>query len=166
MKYIYPVTALLLCLFSSCDKSSDVPELIKRLPVDRVFKTVILPVKLSETTGLDAYKEKVYIVNSADEFPDSEIIPCDDLEAVDVDFTRQSMIISYQLQLGKIVSAEYRWLYNDWDDHYTLDTTFKKIKDSEYENGAVENLSYLRSALLVARIPSDSRISWSYQVKE
>lgn len=166
MKYIYPITALLLCLFSSCDKSSDAPELIKRLPVDRVFKTVILPVKLSEITGLDAYKEKVYIVNSADEFPDSEIIPCDDLEAVDVDFTRQSMIISYQLHLGKIVSAEYRWLYNDWDDHYTLDTTFKKIKDSEYENGAVENLSYLRSALLVTRILSDSRISWSYQVKE
>lgn len=49
--------------------------MIKRLPVDRVFKTVILPVKLSET--------------------------------------------------------------NDWDDHYTLVTTFKKIKDSEYENGAV-----------------------------
>lgn len=104
MKYIYPVTALLLCLFSSCDKSSDAPELIKRLPVDRVFKTVILPVKLSET--------------------------------------------------------------NDWDDHYTLDTTFKKIKDSEYENGAVENLSYIRSALLVTRIHFDSRISWSYQVKE
>lgn len=149
-------------LVFSCDKSSDAPELIKRLPVDRVFKTVILPVKLSETTGLDTYKEKVYIVNSADEFPDSEIIPCDDLEAVDVDFTRQSMIISYQLQLGKIVSAEYRWLYNDWD----VDTTFKKIKDSEYENGAVETLSYLCSALLVARIHSDSRISWSYQVKE
>lgn len=128
MKYIYPVTALLLCLFSSCGKSNDAPEMIKRLPVDCVFKTVILPVKLSETTGLDAYKEKVYIVNSVDEFPDNEIIPCDDLEAVDVDFTRQSMIISYQLQLGKIVSAEYRWLYNDWDDHYTLDTTFKKSK--------------------------------------
>ncbi|MGN0219914.1 MAG: hypothetical protein ACI4AX_06480 [Muribaculaceae bacterium] len=44
-------------------------------------------------------------------------------------------------------------LYNDWDHYYILGTTFRKIKDSEYDSGAVEHLSYIRTALIVPRIP-------------
>ncbi len=140
--------------------------MITRLPIDCVVETVIVPVKLSEIDDMASYKDEVFIVNSPDDIPDNKIIDSDDLKAVNIDFTRQSMIILYQMQIGKIVSSEYRWLYNDWEEYYLFDSVFKKIKDSEYENGEIENFSYIRSALIVKQISPTSRISWSVDIKD
>lgn len=58
------------------------------------------------------------------------------------------------LILGDIVTYQYGWCYNNWEERYQFNTTYDRIKDSEYVNGNIENFTYLRSAILVRRISS------------
>ncbi len=111
-----------------------------------------MPVKLSELKDFTEYKDKLFIVNSIDELPDDKYFSTEDFVRANINFYEYSLVIVYQLILGDIVTYQYSWCYDNWEERYQFNTTYDRIKDSEYVDGEIENFTYLRSAILVRRI--------------
>lgn len=118
-----------------------------------------MPVKLSELKDFTEYKDKIFIVNSIDELPEDKYFSTEDFVRANINFSEYSLVIVYQLILGDIVTYQYGWYYDNWDEHYQFNTIYDRIKDSEYVDGEIENFTYLRSAILVRRIPFDAKCS-------
>ena len=135
----------------SCSKTEYEP-LIKPLKIERIIESEAVGVKLSEIKDLDRYSTVVSIVNSPDDVPVG-------IDASDIDFSRYSLIIARHMELGKIVSCEYAWNYNEWEEYYMLSASMRKIRDSEYEGDEIEHATYLSCAIVVRSVPSDIRIS-------
>lgn len=142
-------------LLASCSKDSNEPELIP-LTIYRHFKTEILPVQLSEVDDFSRYIDRLVIVNSNDEIPTDEHFSVEALKKANINYSEHSLIIVYQLLLGDIATYIYNWYYNNWYDRYEFNTTYDLIKGSEYVDGESERFSYIRCAIVVRHIPSDS----------
>lgn len=159
MKQILNILVMLsITLLTSCNKEDIEPEYTP-LTIHRQFNTQTMPVKLSELKDFTEYKDKIFIVNSIDELPEDWHFSTEDFLRANINFSEYSLIIAYQLIIGDIVTHQYEWCYNNWDERYQFNTIYDRIKDSEYVNGEIENFTYLRSAILVRRIPSDARCS-------
>lgn len=165
MKQILNILILLtFALFTSCNNNEDREPEYTPLTIHRQFNTQTMNVKLSELKGFTEYKDKIFIVNSIDELPEDKYFSTEDFVKANINFSEYSLIIVYQLILGDIVTYQYG--YNNWYEHYQFDTTYDRIKDSEYVDGEIENFTYLRSAILVRRIPSDAKCSISMGIYE
>jgi len=164
MKYIF-FLLLAIGLLTSCNKDEGDPEFTP-LPIERQFKTETLPVKLSELKDFTEYEDEVFIVNSIDELPDDKHFSVEDFTKANINFSEYSLIIAYQLLFGDITSFSYGWCYNNWFDRYQFNTKLGYVKDSEYEAGEIENLTFIRSAVLVRHIPSDSDCTISLSIYE
>lgn len=166
MKQIFNILFLLsFALLTSCNNEDREPEYTP-LTIHRQFNTQAMPVKLSELKDFTEYKDKVYIVNSTDELPDDKYFGTNDFVRADINFSEYSLVIVYQLIIGDIVTYQYGWGYNNWDEHYQFNTTYDRIKDSEYVDGKIENFTFLRSAILVRQIPSDAKCYYSLGIYE
>ncbi len=159
MKQILNILILLsIVLFTSCNKEDREPEYTP-LTIHRQFNTQTMPVKLSELKDFTEYKDKIFIVNSIDELPEDKYFSTEDFVRANINFSEYSLVIVYQLILGDIVTYQYGWCYDNWDESYQFNTIYDRIKDSEYVDGEIENFTYLRSAILVRRIPFDAKCS-------
>ncbi len=152
---LYLSLLLLMMLASSCAKEERGPEYTP-LTIHRQFNTLTMPVRLSELKDFTEYKDKIFIVNSIDELPADKHFSTEDFSRANINFAEFSLIIAYQLILGDIVTYQYGWCFDNWEERYQLNTTYDRLKDSELSDGEIENFTYLRSAVLVRRIPSDS----------
>lgn len=156
MKYLPYILILFSFLFlNSCDMEDKVPELTP-INIHRQFKTETMAVKLSELKDFIEYRDKIFIVNSIDELPEDKYFGTDNLKKANINFSEYSLIIVYQLLMGEITSYKYNWFYNNWFSRYELNIAYDRIKDSEYNDGEIENFTYIRSAILVRHIPKDS----------
>lgn len=166
MKQILNILILLsIVLFTSCNKEDREPEYTP-LTIHRQFNTQTMPVKLSELKDFAEYKDKLFIVNSIGELPEDSHFSTEDFVRANINFSEYSLVIVYQLILGDIVTYQYSWCYDNWEERYQFNTTYDRIKDSEYVDGEIENFTYLRSAILVRRIPADAKWSISMGIYE
>lgn len=141
----------------SCSKTEYEP-LIKPLKIERIIESETVGVKLSEIKDLDRYSTVVSIVSSPDDVPVG-------IDASDIDFSRYSLVIARYMELGDIVSCEYTWNYNEWEDRYILSVAMRKIRGSEYEGDEIEHATCLSCAIVVRRVPSDIRISLASSIR-
>lgn len=166
MKQILNILFLLsIVIFTSCNKEDREPEYTP-LTIHRQFNIQTMPVQLSELKDFTEYKDKIFIINSIDELPEDKYFSTEDFVRANINFVEYSLIISYQLLIGDVVACQYGWCYNNWYEHYQFNTTFDRIKDSEYVDGEIENFTYLRNAILVRHIPSDARCTYSLGIYE
>ncbi len=166
MKFILKVlTVFCIFLLASCNKQDRETEIIQ-LPIHRQFKTETMPVKLSEIDSFTEYKDNLFIVNSIAELPEDIHFGVDDFKRADINFSEYSLVIAYQFIIGDVVAYKYNWLYNNWFDRYQFNISLDKVKDSEYVDGEIERCTYMRSAILVRHIPSDSGWTISLSVNE
>ncbi len=157
---------LSICLLtSSCGKEENESEVVS-LTIHRQFDTAVMHGKLSDLNDFSDYEDRGLIVNSLDDLPEDEYFGNEDFIRAQIDFSRYSLILVYQFELGDIISYKYRWCYNNWFDRYQFMATFNRVKDSEYVDGEVENFSYIRSAIVVSHIPSDAKWSISEGVHD
>lgn len=159
MKYITNIFILLsIALLTACNKDDKEPELTP-LPIHRQFKPEILHVKLSELDKFTDYKDRLYIINSAEEIPEDKYFNSEIFQQANINFSDYSLIIAYQLLLGDIATFKYNWSYNNWEERYQINTIYDRIKGSEYADDNIENFSYIRSAILVRHISADSELA-------
>lgn len=151
------ILALAMSILSSCDKKDNDEPLIIRLNINHIFKTETKTTKLSELEDFDKYQDMLIIVNSVDEIPLDHFFPVDEFNASSIDFSKESLILVYQLIPGDILDYKYSWHYNKWNEHYLFNSTFWVAKNSEYLDDEIENLTYVRSAISVSHIPGDSK---------
>ena len=151
---------LLAVLFSffSCNKNEMEPETVS-LPVIETFNPVTKEILSSEISDLALYKEQVFVVNSMSELPDDEIFDNEEFLNQDIDFSKYSLIIFYNLQFGKILSTEYKWGYNNYFDQYVVRIIYEIEKGSTYVDGEIELTTYVRGAMLVDHIPPQPFVS-------
>jgi hypothetical protein len=153
-------------LLSSCyDYKPFIPEYTP-LTVYQQLNTEQMTVDLSELSDFKDFPEKTYIVNSVDELPVDTHFKTDEILKANIDFTKFSLIISYQLILGDMVSYQYGWRYNNWSESYELNTTFVRVKGSEYVGGELSKCTYVRSAIIVKQVPSNSNYKVSTSISE
>ncbi len=155
---------LLLSLFatSTCNKEEPTPR-FKPLPIHNQFKTQTRAVKLSELKDFLDYKDHIFVVNSLNELPDDIHFGTSDFKDADIDFAHYSLIIAYQLCLGEIVSSKYLWGYNTPLSSYEVNLTCDCVKDSKYQDGEIENFTYIRLSFLADKIPTNSNCTLSSQ---
>lgn len=164
MKHLLSILALLaIVLLPSCNKNEREPE-YTQLGIHRQFNTQTMSVSLANLKDFTEYKDKIFIVNSIADIPQDSHFSTEDFEHANINFSEYSLIIVYQLLIGDIVSYQYSWGYNNWDEQYQFNTTYDRIKDSEYVDGQIDKFTYIRSAILVRRIPADSPCSISLGV--
>ncbi len=161
MKQILALLALLaIVLLPSCNKHEREPE-YTQLGIYRLFNTQTMPVSLANLKDFTEYKDKIFIVNSKADIPVDKHFSTEDFERANINFSDYSLIIVYQLLLGDIVAYNYNWSYNNWEQYYQFNTTYDRLKDSEYVDGEIDRFTYIRSAVLVRRIPADSQCALS-----
>ncbi|MCH5240012.1 MAG: hypothetical protein J1F38_07295 [Muribaculaceae bacterium] len=155
---------LVLCLFglslglTSCNKNNATPIYIP-LPVIETFNPVMKEFYYSESQGLPIINENVYVVNSISELPDDDIFGNEEFMNQEIDFSQYSLIIFYNLQLGKILSTKFRWGYNNDLEKYQVSISYEVEKGSDIIDGEVELVNYVRGAMLVDHIPPQPFVS-------
>lgn len=153
---IFTLIGLSLCV-CSCNKNDTSPIYIP-LPVIETFNPVIKEFYYSESQGLPIINENVYVVNSISELPEDEIFGNEEFMNQDIDFSQYSLIIFYNLQLGKILSTKFRWGYNTDLEKYQVSISYEIEKGSDFVDGEVELVTYVRGAMLVDKISSSSEV--------
>lgn len=143
-------------LLTSCNKDEGQPEYIP-LKIVYQFEAKIVPLNLSELEDFSSTPHKFYIVNSENDIPENPLIGSADLKAAGINFSQESLLINYTLLLGEINSYQYKWLYDNWFEQYEFCIIYEKIPDSEYIDGEIERVSYIRNAIVVDKIPEDAR---------
>ena len=155
---------LILCLFglslglSSCNKNDENVTYIP-LPTIEIYAPVMKEFYYSESQGLPVIKEKTYVVNSMSELPEDEIFGNEEFLNQDIDFSKYSLIIFYDIEFGKILSTKYRWGYSTDLEFYQVGISYEIEKGSQFVDGNVERVTYIRGAMLVDHIPQQSFIS-------
>ena len=147
---------LSLCV-CSCNKNDTSPIYIP-LPVIETFNPVMKEFYYSESQGLPIINENVYVVNSISELPEDEIFGNEEFMNQDIDFSQYSLIIFYNLKVGKILSTKYRWGYNTDFEKYQVSISYEIEKGSDFVDGEVELVTYVRGAMLVDKISSSSEV--------
>ena len=143
--------------FSSCNKNDSTPIYIS-LHVIETFNPVMKEFYYSESQGLPMLHEKTYVINSMSELPEDEIFGNDEFLNQDIDFSKYSLIIFYDIEFGKIESTKYRWGYATDLDKYQVSISYEIEKGSDFVDGEVELVTYVRGAMLVDQIPSSSDV--------
>ncbi len=157
MKHIVnSLTVIMVILLGSCQKENFEP-LQTPLPIYRQFNTEISTIILSEQENFDGFYDNLHIVNSIDELPDDRVFGTEEFRRADINFSKYSLIIAYNLILGDVLTCKYDWSRNNYFLDYAFDVTCERVKDSEFVDGEIQRVSYIRSAILVSHIPSDSR---------
>ena len=152
-KIIYLIFSLLGLLsgLSSCNKNEHSPIYLP-LPVIETFNPVMKEFDISEIQELAHYREEVFVVNSISELPEDEIFDNDEFLDQDIDFSKYSLIIFYDIEFGKIESMKYRWVYATDIEQYQVSINYEIEKGSDIVNGEVERITYVRGAMLVDHI--------------
>ena len=139
-------------VLSSCNKNDSTPNYIP-LPVIEKFNPVMKEIIISDNHILSSYRESTHIVNSLSELPDDEIFGNREFLDQDIDFTKYSLIIFYDLVFGKILSTRYSWGYSTDLEQYQVSISYEVEKGSDYIDGEVELATFVRGAMLVDHIP-------------
>lgn len=152
---------LILCLMglsltlSSCNKNNASPVYIP-LPVIKTFNPMIKEIIISDSHILAPYKESIHIVNSISELHEDEIFGNSEFLDQDIDFSKYSLVIFYDLQFGKILSTKYGWRYDTDLEQYQVAISYEVEKDSAFVDGELELATFVRGAMLVDHIPAQS----------
>ena len=143
--------------FSSCNKNDSTPIYLP-LPVIESFTPMMKEFIISDSQDLVPYSEHTYIVNAISELPESDIFGDKEFVDQDIDFSRYSLIIFYDLEFGKIESIRYRWGYATDIDKYQVSISYEIEKGSDIIDGEMVLATYVRGAMLVDKIPSNSEV--------
>lgn len=155
VKYLIFCLISLLMLSVSCNKKETEPIYIP-LSIKQTFETEMKEFNISHIEDWSPINDTVKIINSLSELPADEIFGNE--EFLSVDFSQHSLIIVYDVQFGKVMSARYRWGYNNYFEQYDVNINYEVIKDSQCIDGEITFATFIRGAILVDRIPSDSEI--------
>lgn len=144
-------------LSTSCHKEEN-KDLTISLPIVSTFPTEIITDDVEVLKGQGMHlNNKVYVVNSLEDLPEDKFFSVENFRNANIDFTNYSLIIGYDFELGTITSYKYSWSYDDFENRYHLGT-FLRIVDNNKEGVEPIIVSYMRSAILVRHIPSDSKV--------
>ena len=157
IKYLIFILIGLSLGFSSCNKNDPTPIYIP-LPVIRTYNPVMKEFFISDLQNEEHFKEETLIVNSISELPDDKIFDNDEFINQDIDFSRFSLIIFYDIEFGKIESINYRWGYTTDIDQYQVGISYEIEKGSDFIDGEFELATYVRGAMLVDHIPAQSAV--------
>lgn len=160
MKKIKPLILCFIVLsigFSSCNKNDYTPTYIP-LAIVETFNTEMKEFVISEIQDIAHYREEIFVVNSISELPEDEIFGKDEFLDQDIDFSKYSLIIFYDIEFGKIESMKYRWVYATDVNKYQVSISYEIEKGSDFVDGKVEWVTYVRGAMLVDQIPSSSEV--------
>ena len=145
-------------ILTSCNKNEATPTFIS-LPVIETFNPVMKELDISEIQNLELFKEQVFVINTISELPKDDIFGTDEFLDQDIDFSQYSLIIFYDIEFGKIASMKYRWGYAIDMDQYQVSINYEIEKGSDFINGEIGLVTYVRGAMLVDYIPTQSFVN-------
>lgn len=151
LKYLIICMMGISLVFTSCNKNDKTPLYIP-LPVIENYNPSMVEFYYSDSQGLPTINEKAYVVNSISELPEDEFFSNEEFLNQDIDFSKYSLIIFYDLQPGKIKSTKYKWGYSTEFEQYQVSVSYEIEKGSDFVDEGVERITYVRGAMLVNHI--------------
>ena len=124
------------------------------MPIIHTFEPNTLEFPLSEIKEYPFIREKIIVVNSISELPDDYIFRAEEFLIEDIDFSLYSLILSYDLQIGKVVSARYKWGYDISEDQYQMSIIYQITKDVD----ETEMATLIRNAIIVDHISNNADV--------
>lgn len=109
------------------------------------------------------YPRTNYVVNAPEDLPDDKVFGMQDIIAANVDFSRYTLLINYNIIPGYIFGHRYYWQYDNTFEQYELGCLFKASElDWDEESDLPEDWTYYRGAVIVNKISSNATVAFSY----
>ena len=105
------------------------------------------------------YPEVSFVINSLDEFPNEPNVDLEDLKLLDIDFSNQTLLVSYWLIPGYIKGHRFGWYFNNAEDEYYFRARFSLIR---HEDNEYDLFTYYRSAVLVNKVRPNKTVNFTY----
>lgn len=164
MKYIkYLFLAVICgCFMASCSETED-PEyteltiLAKPNMLSRVIDWDDITVDMQQ--NIDYLTSHVFVVNDLKDMPDCKLLDDFLAEEGSVDLTNRSLIVSYiDVEGYNVYKQDYTWVYESTQQYYFFDVcSYVNIPSVSWETKKYH--CFVRSAILVDRIPSTAKVS-------
>lgn len=156
-KYLILLLFGLSLTWFSCEKN-DTTSIYVPLPVIETFKPVMKEISISDIHDFSLYQERIIVVNSKSELPVDDFFDNEEFLNRDIDFSLYSLIIFYDSQIGKILTTNYKWGYNTYNEQFQINIRYDIEKKPDNDNFENELSTYIRGAMLVRQIPATSKV--------
>lgn len=151
-------------LAMSCNRHHDSAEPYEPLPIIMEHEPVSTILKWGEMTPEERhrYPSEGFMINSSEGFPDDERFFLEDLKASNIDFTTQTLLVSFRILPGYVYGHKLYWMLDNTESAFEFLTHVQLTELPEDDR--IEDFTYYRSAITVSKIPDDTEVSfaWSY----
>lgn len=164
------VTILFSIFFSSCHHS-DGGGLYQKFPIQSELETefVVLDWIALTPEQRAEYKRGNFVIDSESDFPEENLMGLEKIKAMNIDFNKYTLLLSYNLITGIVQGHRYTWAKNLQEGVFELWMDFKvehpDDEDDSWDDDSDDPLSreefivtYYCTALLVQKLPANAKV--------
>ncbi|WP_290379043.1 hypothetical protein [Duncaniella muris] len=159
MKYIQLIILAIVGLLFSCNKESE-PPLYLVIPIVNELEPQSKIINWGEMTAEEKrqYPLRGFVINSYEDFPNEENLEMKDLQLLDIDFSKYTLLVQYKRIPGIIKSHHYCWMFDNGMERYEFQASFNIVR-FDADNDPNEDLfTYYRAAIIVNKIMPDKEV--------
>lgn len=108
------------------------------------------------------YPRRGYVVNSLSELCEDNVFGLDGIKALNIDFSRYTLLVNYILLPGEVLSHEVLWYRNNIEGTYDFRSCFGLTPFPEEEHLDDFMFTYYRSAIVVDKLPEDAKVVFGF----
>ena len=162
LKYLlFIITGFLI----SCNNNEEV-EYPQYYPIEYEFEPEYVVFNRQDLTKeeFQAMRELSLVIYSEEDFPDEDLMGLQQLKDSNIDFNRYTLLLNYEKLQGIVVAHRYLWSKDIKENQFNFNMTFFYDENREMENPDDVMYTYYRTAVLVNKIPKDSKVEFWYSV--
>lgn len=162
---------LMLCACHHTDGIDNDNNSLINYPIQQELETAYAVLDWASLTSEQRkqYPSKSFVINSYEEYPEENLMGLEEIKAMNIDFQRYTLLLSYVRIPGVVVSHRYVWRKNRLEDVFELFMDFgvERNGQGEKQDGKIDSdgnsepedlITYYCTALLVNKIPDGSEV--------
>ena len=159
MKYIQLLVLAIVGLLCSCNNKTE-PPLYLKIPIVTELEPQSKIFNWGELTSEEKrqYPLRGFVINSSEDFPNEENLAMKDLQLLDIDFSKYTLLVQYKRIPGIIKSHRYCWMYDNSMDKYEFQASFNIVR---FDDDNDDLFTYYRSAIIVNKIKPDKEVAFT-----
>lgn len=162
MRHLRILLLIIVAALSACNNHSE-EDLYTILKIDSELEPHSLTLDWGALTPEERhqYPRDGFLINSADDFPTDSRYDVADLKLMNIDYAKYSLLVNFCLIPGLIQGHNLYWYYDNSEKRFFFQANFNII-DNEDPGQNPDTFTYYRAAILVKKIPSDSKVEYTY----
>lgn len=162
MKYLQLIMLAFVGLLCSCNNESE-PPLYLEIPIVSELEPQSEIINWGEMTSEEKrqYPLRGFVINSSEDFPNEENLEMKDLQLLDIDFSKYTLLVQYKRIPGIIKSHHYYWMYDNGEDRYEFQASFNIVRFDADNDPNKDLFTYYRAAIIVNKIKPDKEVAFT-----